>query len=359
MKRVLIAAGGTGGHFYPGLALAQAIKARGWQPLIAIKSEDPAKPRLEAADLAWVEIDLRGLPRGLSLETVVFAGKLLAAAAFTCRVVRDFKPDLVLGMGGYLTFPVALAAWRYNIPFALHESNSILGLANSAAVKLGGELFWGLPPKSGQGRVVGTPIRSIFFTRQEPAAARKKLGLDPARSTVLIFGGSQGAQTLNDLLPRQLKSSKSQILHLAGKGKVETAHEAYRREGIQATVLEYLDDMPAAYGAADLVICRAGASTLAELASQRKPAVLIPFPHAAANHQEANARVFERAGAAVCVCETEFGRRMGPILFDLLESPDAPSKRAAMASAYGSLGLPAPERTTEMLMDALQSLARP
>ena len=137
MKRVLIAAGGTGGHFYPGLVAAQELKARGWEPLLVVKKNDPAKERLEQAGLACLEVDLVGMPRRVGPALFSFTAKLLGSLRMLSRVARDFKPDLVLGMGGYLTFPVAYGAWRRGVPIALHESNAVLGLAIEPAVRSG------------------------------------------------------------------------------------------------------------------------------------------------------------------------------------------------------------------------------
>lgn len=358
MRRALIAAGGTGGHFYPGLVAARALKARGWQPLIAVKKDDPAKTRLESEGLALIEVDLRGLPRKPGAALLVFSAGLFASLGLLCRVARDFRPNLVLGMGGYLTFPAAFAAWRRGVPCALHESNSILGLANAAAVKLGAALFWGLPPAGGKGTVVGTPVRPELHRHLDPAASRRALGLDSQRATVLVFGGSQGAQALNTGLGTAVKRSgvSPQILHLAGRKKSEETLAAYKNAGTTATVFDYLDNMAAAYGAADIVICRAGAGTLAELAAQRKPAILIPYPHAAAGHQDANARVFERAGAALRISEEGLAEKLGPALADLLKSKEAAARRAQMSNAYKSLGLPSAEKTTEMFVDILERL---
>ena len=352
MKRVLIAAGGTGGHFYPGLVAAQTFKARGWEPLIVVKKDDPAKALLDKEDLAWTEVDLRGLPRGLSPQTGIFAVKLLGSLGLLSRAVRDFRPNLIVGMGGYLTFPAAYAAWRRGVPCALHESNSILGLANKASVMLGAKLFWGLPPTEG-GTLVGTPVRPELFTRKDAAASRKALGLDPSRPTVRIFGGSQGAQSLNTNMAGALKNTGAQVLHLAGRNKSDETKAIYQRAGVAADVRDYLDDMASAYGAADLVVCRSGASTLSELVAQRLPAVLIPYPYAAADHQNANARVFETAGAAIRIEERELAQRLGPVLADLLQSQ---TKRTGMSQAYDSLGLPQTEKTTKHFVDLLEAM---
>ncbi len=357
MKRVVIAAGGTGGHFYPGLVTAQALKARGWEPLMIVRTGDPALAALEREGLAALPVDLRGLPRRPGPELFTFARKLAGSMGTLSRALRAFAPDLALGMGGYLTFPLIFAAWRRGVPRAVHESNAILGLANAAAAKLGADLYWGLPPadSAARGAVVGTPVRPALWNRRGAAEARRALGLAD-RPTILVFGGSQGAQGINAALPRALKALPGvQVLHLTGKGKAEAASAAYRAEGVTADVREYLEDMASAYGAADLVVCRSGASTLAELAAQGAPAVLVPYPHAAANHQDANARVFERAGACARLPEAQLGDRLGGLLTDLLISGDAARRRADMSAAYARLGLPAACATVEAFVTALEN----
>jgi UDP-N-acetylglucosamine--N-acetylmuramyl-(pentapeptide) pyrophosphoryl-undecaprenol N-acetylglucosamine transferase len=352
MKRVLIAAGGTGGHFYPGLVAALELKARGWEPLLIVKKDDPAKERLEKAGLACLEVDLGGMPRSLGPGLVAFAVKLVGSMRLMSRVARDFKPALALGMGGYLTFPVAYAAWRRGVPVALHESNAILGLANKAGAMFGATLFWGLPPADGNGKVVGTPVRPALYGRMDAGDARRALGLDPAKKTILVFGGSQGAKALNLGVGPAMKKAgvDAQVLHLAGKGKSEETLDAYKTVGVTAKVLDYLDDMAAAYAAADIVVCRAGASTLAELAAQRKTAVLVPYPHAAADHQDANARVFETAKTAVRIPETGLYDDLGPCLAKMLKSPTA--------TEHNDLGLPPADKTTSLFVDELEKLAK-
>lgn len=350
MKRVIIAAGGTGGHFYPGLVAAQELKARGWEPLLIVKKDDPAKERLEKAGLACLEVDLGGMPRSIGPGLVAFTVRLLASMRLMSRVTKDYKPALALGMGGYLTFPVAYAAWRRGVPVALHESNAILGLANKAGAMFGAALFWGLPPADGNGKVVGTPVRPALYGRKDPGDARRALGLDPAKKTILVFGGSQGAKALN-AVPAAMKAAgvDAQVLHLAGKGKAKETLDAYKAAGLTATVLDYLDDMASAYAAADVVVCRSGASTLAELAAQRKTAVLVPYPHAAADHQDANARVFETAKTALRIPETDLSDALGPALAKMLESPTT--------KGYDDLGLPPAATTTSLFVDELIKLA--
>ena len=362
-RRVLIAAGGTGGHFYPGLVLAQTLKARGWEPLMLVRREDPALATLERESIAACEVPLRGMPRGMGLPLLGFSRDLVKSLRLVSRVVRDFRPAVVVGMGGYLTFPAVAAAARRGVPRALHESNAVLGLANKAAAAVGADLFWGLPPVGRPGIVVGTPIRRALWLAGPQGAARKELGLAPDRMTVLIFGGSQGARGLNRGAPKVLAAlaakapGQLQVLHLAGKTEGPQVEALYAGAPLQAKVLPFLDRMELAYAAADLVLCRSGASTLAELAAQRAAAILVPFPAAAANHQELNARVLERAGAARVMLERDLEGSLAGLVEELLLSPSAAGKRAALAGGYAALGLPAPQKAAETLADAVEALS--
>ncbi len=366
-RRVVIAGGGTGGHFYPALVLAQTLQKRGWEPLLAVRKGDPALALLEIQSIPSAELDLRGMPRsGSPLELLragaSFGWKLAAGLDRARRLLRDFEPAAVVGMGGYLSFPVTAAAALRRIPRAVHESNAVLGLANQACVSLGARLFWGLPPPPGTpGKLTGTPIRPALWTALEPAAARRELDLSPDRRTLLVFGGSQGAKGVNQAVPRACarlwgKHPESfQVLHLAGARDAVTVRAAYGRG--PALVLDYLERMELAYGAADLVLCRAGASTLAELAALKKPSVLVPYPFAAARHQDANALLLESRGAAVMAAEEGLGERLAGVLEDLLFSKESSSRRGAMAEAFSALGLPPAPRAAEELADAVETLA--
>lgn len=363
-RRVILAAGGTGGHFFPGVSLAEELSARGWQPLFLVKKDDPALGRLEPLGMAGVEVDLRGLPRRLSPELLSFGWRLGGSLRRVGRVLGDFRPDAVVGMGGYLTFPLVFCAALRRVPRLVHESNAVLGLANRASTALGARLVWGLPPLSGAGRVLGTPVRAELLKPRPAEPCRRALGLAEDKLTVLVFGGSQGARGVNREAPKALcrlaaAGPALQVLHLAGKGGAQAVREAYAGAPLRAEVREFLPEMELAYGAADLVVCRSGASTLAELAAQRKPAVLVPFPAAAGGHQEGNARLFERAGAARLLLERDLPSRLGGVLSDLLASPDAARQRDGMAAAYPALGLPDPAGAARRLADAVEQAALP
>ncbi len=360
MNRIIVAAGGTGGHFYPGLVLAQTLRRRGWQTLLLVRREDPAVATLEREGLAYAEVELRGLPRRLSPQAAAYPWRLAKAVALCGRIVRDFTPKVVVGMGGYLSFPaMAAAAWR-GVPRVVHESNALLGLSNRMAIRLGAKLLIGLPGTRPGAFLTGTPIRPPLWERRSPGAARERLGLDPRTPTLLVFGGSQGARVLNERFPALMAATAKswpplQILHLAGRGQEGAV--AGRYGGVPVRALPYLEEMEYAYAAADLVICRAGASTLAELSAQKAPAVLVPYPHAADDHQTANARLVERAGSARLIPESFLEQRLTDVVFELLFANGAHAARLAMTAGYESLGLPPAGEVAERIAAEVERLA--
>lgn len=362
MKRVVVAAGGTGGHFFPGVSLAEELRARGWEVLFLVRTGDPSLAQLAKRGLAGVEVDLRGLPRRLSPELLSFGPRVLRAARLVGRVLDDFRPAAVVGMGGYLTFPLAATAARRRLPRLVHESNALLGLANKAARFLGARVLWGLPPLPGEpeGEVVGTPIRAELCARADKADARRALGLSPDLQTVLVFGGSQGARGVNRAVPAAFGAAGRgvQVLHLTGPEGEADARQAYERAGVPAVVKAFLSEMHSAYAAADLTICRSGASTLAELSAQRAPAVLVPYPSAAADHQDRNARLFERAGACRVIRESDLPAALPPALEDLVFSTGAAERRDEMARAHARVGLPEPASAAKRLADAVERAAQ-
>ncbi|MBI5596166.1 MAG: UDP-N-acetylglucosamine--N-acetylmuramyl-(pentapeptide) pyrophosphoryl-undecaprenol N-acetylglucosamine transferase [Elusimicrobia bacterium] len=359
--KVLIASGGTGGHFYPGLALARELKLRGGSALFILRAGDPAGPRLDAEGLPWAALELSGLPRRPSTAWLTAPVKTARALLTARDIVRAWRPDAVVGMGGYLTLPAALAgAWR-GAPVVLHEANALLGLANRLSRPFSSALALGLPLEGGErGLLVGTPLRLELHARGDAGASRKALGLEAARPTVLVVGGSQGARALNRLVPAGLARAAAavpgvQVVHLAGRTEADAVRAAYAAGGTRAIVLDYLERMDQAYAAADLAVCRAGATTIAELAAQRLPALLVPYPFATARHQDANARVLERAGAAELLDEESLSpERLAGRAAALLRDP---SRRAAMADAYGRLGLPAPGESVRLFADLVERAA--
>ncbi|MFH2202187.1 MAG: UDP-N-acetylglucosamine--N-acetylmuramyl-(pentapeptide) pyrophosphoryl-undecaprenol N-acetylglucosamine transferase [Elusimicrobiota bacterium] len=365
--RFVIVCGGTGGHFYPGYALGKVLRARGHQTLFVLRTDDPAAGRLEAEDLPSAELELRGMPRGLSARWFTFPWMLLRSLLAARNILRSYAPQAVVGMGGYLTFPIAFAARRSRIPYVLHESNALLGLANRLCAGGAYALALGLPLCGGAGAtrsvLTGTPVREELYAGGEPGAARESLGLDPHRRTVLVFGGSQGASAINRFVPSALRECARrqpgglQVVHLTGLRDEQSVLQDYRRGAgeLKWTVLAYAQDMAPAYAAADLVISRSGASTLSELAAQRKPVVLVPYPHAAAGHQTVNARVLAQAGAAEVLEESALGTdALTALLAGLLDGRET---LAAMAASYDRLTIPAAAHSAAALADLVEEAA--
>jgi UDP-N-acetylglucosamine--N-acetylmuramyl-(pentapeptide) pyrophosphoryl-undecaprenol N-acetylglucosamine transferase len=357
MKRILIAAGGTGGHFYPGISLAKTLRQKGWEALFIVRQDDPAKKTLEAEGFPYAEIPLQGMPRSLR-GWGRFAFGLAASLRLSFNIVSDFNPDLIAGMGGYLSFPAILAATLKRKPRLVHESNVLLGLSNQICAFLGAKLLRGLPGEWGV--LVGTPIRPSLWTPCDSATSKIALGLDLKIPTLLVFGGSQGARGVNLKVPEALKTLSEkfpngfQVLHLSGNNSA-IVESVYQSTPFKVEVKSYFESMEQAYGAADLVLCRAGASTVAELCAQKKPAILVPFPAATANHQFENARVLEKAGAAVILPEEKILECLPSLIESLLLSKDAKEKRESMQEAYSRLALPVPAEAISRFADIIEN----
>lgn len=302
---IAIACGGTGGHFFPGLAVAEHLARRGWAVtlLVSPKEVDQQATRTTTA------FDIVTLP-----AVALNRGRLLAALrgfARSYRVARELfkrrRPDAVLAMGGFTSAPPILAGRRVGARTFLHESNTVPGRANRWLAKLVDESFVGFREAADRLRcrkttVTGTPVRAEFRPR-DAAECRAAFGLSSDMPTLLVMGGSQGASGINELvleaLPLLAKLvPELQWLHLTGPRDFEKVSAAYAKLGLKCVVHAFCNEMHLALGAATVVISRAGASSLAELAAVQVPAILIPFPAAAGNHQFHNARAFERSGAA-------------------------------------------------------------
>ena len=349
-RRALIASGGTGGHFYPGFALASELRGRGWQTVFLVKKQDLAIPALEEEDFPYVELDMVPLPRSLNpFRHAAFLWKFLGSLRLARRVIADFLPDAVLGTGSYVGFPAALAARLAGVPVYIHESNAKFGLGNRLAGLFCRKAALGLPLAGGRPgprtELTGTPIRSAFASPPDKYEARARLGLERLPFTVLMFGGSQGARRLNAAFiaaARELRSDM-QAVHITGRRNFEEVKAAYAAAGLEGErrfkVFDYREDMPALYAAADLVISRSGASTVAELAQLAKPAILVPLPTSAGGHQRYNALALSEKGAALLLEE-------GPdfdasLTADLRALAGDPARLRAMSEASAAAGIPA------------------
>jgi UDP-N-acetylglucosamine--N-acetylmuramyl-(pentapeptide) pyrophosphoryl-undecaprenol N-acetylglucosamine transferase len=302
---VAIACGGTGGHLFPGLAVGEELVSRGCDVMLLVSPKDVDQQAVRAVtNMQIVTLPAVGLVRGnVAGFAKGFRGSMLEAK----RVFAQRPPKAVLAMGGFTSAPPVLAGRKFKAATFLHESNTIPGRANRFLAWFVSQAFVGFPSCGPRLRTkdvltTGTPVRPQFV-RGNPEAARTALGLQPKRETVLVMGGSQGASAINQLVMRCLADLRNelpdaQFLHLTGPRDHEKVAAAYRQANVSAVVRPFLTEMELALSAATVAVSRSGASSLAEFAAMRVPAVLIPFPAATDNHQFHNARAFVEKGAA-------------------------------------------------------------
>ena len=303
----LIMAGGTGGHIFPGLAVAEALRERGWR-VHWLGAPGSMESRLvPPRGFALETIDFGGV-RGKGVKTLVFLPlKLLRAFWQALTVVRRVQPDVLVGLGGYITFPGGMMGTLLGKPLVLHEQNSVAGMANKVLAGIADRVFTAFPNVFRKAEWVGNPLRAEFL--RQPAPAERFAGRNgPLR--LLVVGGSLGAKALNDTVPQALAlipaGQRPQVIHQSGEKQIDALRANYAAAGVEATLTPFIDDTARAFADADLVIGRAGASTVTEIAAVGAAALFVPFPHAVDDHQTTNARFLVDAGGAWLVPQTEF-----------------------------------------------------
>jgi UDP-N-acetylglucosamine--N-acetylmuramyl-(pentapeptide) pyrophosphoryl-undecaprenol N-acetylglucosamine transferase len=332
-----IAAGGTGGHLFPGIAVGELLLARGHKVMLLISEKEiDAVATQGLGEFRIEKVAGEGLQSKSPLALIRFWLKLRAAKRSCAALYDDWKPAAVLGMGGFTCFAPIVVGKKRGLPTFVHESNAIPGRANRWNAKHVTRVLLGFAecrahfPKA-ECEVVGTPIRSALRQPVERSAARRAFGLSPDKSTLLVMGGSQGASGINKRVVEALPKlgGRLQAIHLTGKSDEAATREAYAAAGVKAHVAAFHHAMQEAYGAADIAIARSGAASLTELSHFGLPSVLIPYPFAAEDHQSANARIFVHAGASVMIQESgTTGDTLGSTINELL---DAPARLAEMA----------------------------
>ncbi len=354
MKRIILTTGGTGGHIFPALAVAEALRqaAPSCEILFVGGEHGPERRWAERAGLTFAALPARGvLGRGLkSAGSVVWLARSLFKA---WKLLRGFRPDVVLGLGGYAGFSCVLAASFMGIPTAIHEQNSVPGVTNRILARRVNRIlvsFAGMDAQSFADKTVvvtGNPIRGNIraLRDREPTRGRN----------VLVVGGSQGAAALNRIMVREVDSFRSQgirIWHQTGRDEYEKVRAVYAEHYPEARVDAFIDSMEEAYAFADLVICRAGATTIAELTAAGKPSILVPFPYATHDHQLKNARFLEAGGAAMVVQQSHLEEMsLAAAVGDLFGMPERLTK---MGRAARDMGMP---DAGERVVTELQNLA--
>jgi UDP-N-acetylglucosamine--N-acetylmuramyl-(pentapeptide) pyrophosphoryl-undecaprenol N-acetylglucosamine transferase len=296
-KCALVMAGGTGGHIFPGLAVAEALREAGWRVHWLGAPNSMESQLVPPRGFTFEAVSFGGV-RGKGLKTLmVLPLKLLRAFWQSWQVVRRVKPDVVLGLGGYITFPGGMMATLYGKPVVLHEQNSVAGLANKVLAQVADRVFTAFPGVFKQGHWVGNPLRRAF-TEQAAPAQRFAGRTGPLR--VLVVGGSLGAKALNDTVPQALAllplTSRPVVVHQSGATQIDALRANYQTSAVQAEMTPFIDDTATAFAQADLVICRAGASTVTELAAVGVAALFVPFPFAVDDHQSTNAQFLVAQG---------------------------------------------------------------
>ena len=310
-KCALVMAGGTGGHIFPGLAVAEALRDAGWRVHWLGAPASMESELVPPRGFAFESVQFGGV-RGKGLKTLALLPfKLLRAFWHSLQVVRRVQPDVVLGLGGYITFPGGLMASLLGKPLVLHEQNSVAGLANKVLASLATRVFTAFPGVFRRAHWVGNPLRSAFLT-QQPPAERFAGRSGPLR--LLVVGGSLGAKALNDIVPQALalipEAQRPQVIHQSGAKQIDALRASYAAAGVQAELTPFIDDTATAFAQADLVIARAGASTVTELSAVGAAALFVPFPFAVDDHQTTNARFLVEAGGAWLVPQSELSAQM-------------------------------------------------
>ncbi len=341
----MIMAGGTGGHVFPALAVADYLTGLGWRVvwLGARTGMEASLVPKHGYDMAWVRFSgLRG--KGL-LRALALPANLLLAFWQSARAILARRPDVVLGMGGYISFPGGMMASLLNRPLAIHEQNSVAGLANRVLARIADRVLQAFPDTLPGAQLCGNPVRAEIAALRAP---RARYAARTGRLKLLVMGGSLGAQVLNDTLPRALallpQAARPEVTHQAGAKHIEALRAGYAAAGVHAEALAFIDDMAGRYGEADLVICRAGALTVAELACAGVASILVPFPHAVDDHQTGNAKFLSARGAAILLPQAEMSAgRLADLLRGLTRE-----RLLDMAEKAQALGKP----------DATESVAR-
>jgi UDP-N-acetylglucosamine--N-acetylmuramyl-(pentapeptide) pyrophosphoryl-undecaprenol N-acetylglucosamine transferase len=305
-RTILIMAGGTGGHIFPALAVAEKMRERGWR-VVWLGNPDGMEARLvpqQGFEMLWLKFSaLRG--KGL-LRKLLLPFNLLRGFWQAQKAIRKLQPNVVLGMGGYITFPGGMMASLLGKPLIVHEQNSVAGLANRVLAGVADHVATGFPDVLKKGVWAGNPVRPEISKMAPPA---ERFAERSGALRLLVVGGSLGAHVLNEKVPQGMAlltaDQQPQIVHQAGEKHIEALKANYAAVGVQAHCVPFIEDMAGAYEWADLVICRSGALTVAELAAAGVASILVPYPHAVDDHQTGNARFLVNAGGAFLLPQSE------------------------------------------------------
>ena len=348
---IMIMAGGTGGHVFTGLAVADFMRALGWR-VVWMGSRAGMEARLVPAhgyEMAWVRASaLRG--KGFAAK-LLLPTNLLVAFWQSARAIFTVRPDVVLGMGGYVAFPGGMMASLFNRPLAVHEQNAVAGLTNRMLAKVADRAMVAFPGALEKAQWTGNPVRSEIAG---VAAPRERFAGRSGPLRLLVVGGSLGAQALNEAVPKALAlipaAERPRVVHQSGERNLAGLRDSYAAAGVEGELVAFISDMAARYAEADLVICRAGALTVSELSAAGMASVLVPFPHAVDDHQTANAKFLADSGAAMLIRQADMNPAQLAALIGTLDR----AKLVGMAEKARALGKP---EATRLVAEACVELA--
>jgi UDP-N-acetylglucosamine--N-acetylmuramyl-(pentapeptide) pyrophosphoryl-undecaprenol N-acetylglucosamine transferase len=305
-RTVLIMAGGTGGHVFPGLAVADVLRARSWDVVWMGNPAGMEATLVPRHGIALKPVRFGGLRGKGWLTAALLPVNLLRAFWQSLQALREVRPDVVLGMGGYVAFPGGMMAVLLGRPLVVHEQNSVAGLTNRVLARVADRVMVAFPEALPRAQWCGNPVRADVARLPAPEARY------PGRSgplRLLVVGGSLGAKALNEVVPRALAllppEARPQVLHQSGRRHLAELQRHYAEAGVKADTVEFIDDMAAEYARADLVVCRAGAMTVAEVAAAGVASLMVPFPHAVDDHQTTNARFLSERDAALLLAQSD------------------------------------------------------
>ncbi|MDT0500170.1 MULTISPECIES: undecaprenyldiphospho-muramoylpentapeptide beta-N-acetylglucosaminyltransferase [unclassified Halomonas] len=339
-RRVLVMAGGTGGHVIPALSLARGLQASGVEVAWLGSPRGIENRLVPEAGIPLHRIAVAGLRGNGAAGWLLAPFNLTRSVWQAWRVIRTFDPQLVVGLGGFASGPGGLAAWLSRRPLVIHEQNAVAGLTNRALARLARRVYAAFPQAfQGRGEVIGNPVRDEIARLGEAPRGAAAMAGRPLR--LLVVGGSLGARALNEAVPAALarlpENRRPAVWHQAGRDKDVATRDTYAQQGVSAEVTAFIDDMASAYAWADLIVCRAGALTVAELAAAAKPALFVPFPHAVDDHQTANARALVEEGAAELLPQIRLSAATLAERLTVLLDPDTLATMASRARACAHL----------------------
>lgn len=339
LTRILILAGGTGGHVFPGLSVAQYFRDQNIDVHWLGTQKGLEATLVPAANVSLHFINIEGVRRNGLVAKLMAPIKISRAIWQAKRIINEVKPDLVIGMGGFVSGPGGIATWLSGKPLIIHEQNAIAGMTNKILAKFARKVLQAFPNAfhaNAKVMTIGNPVRQEIEAIKRP---QERLGEHQGKFRLLVLGGSLGAQALNDTVPQAIaqlpQELRPEIIHQTGNKLFEVAKDNYANANIPAQVLPFIADMNKAYEWADMVLCRAGALTVAELCAVGLGAIFIPYPYAVDDHQTANANFMVKNQAAICIAQSQL---TAPYLAEILrEFSLAPQKRLAMANAAYAL----------------------